>query len=217
MGFTIDVFEHPASETGKVFSIDSHVLQYYDLEMLTSEIAGFCYGTITNYSGTTHVHEMISTLLITDTSGDSIQINITSNAKTQEEDLRVTGLIAAALWKYAGNRLVNDLMRALYNGTEVQIGSCRINQKGISLSAANPYGGIPDFTIPWETVAARIYNGHLQIYNVIDHNAMCWLDPRTVLHAHTLFGLIAMIMNDPSLTLILKGQRAPFPYFPPND
>lgn len=217
MPFTIDVFEDPLSPSGKVFAINNHTLQYHDTEMFVHEIAGFTFGTITQYFENRNMHEGYSTFMIMDTSGDSINIQIKSVWETQAEDHRVSNEIATALWKYVGNKLVNDMMRAVHLGTEVNVGAVTLHRGGIRFENSDSWGKMTKWDIPWEVVACRVVNGQLMIYCYTDPNCVHWLDMRTVMHAHILRGVINMIMTDPSLMLILKGQRAPFPYYPPND
>jgi hypothetical protein len=217
MAFTIDVFEDPLSDTGKVLSIDNRVLQYHDLEMYIHEIAGFMYGTLTQYFEQANAHEAYSTFTIVDTSGDAINISIKSSWETQAEDQRVSNEISTALWKYFGNKLVNDMMRAIHAGVEVRVGGITAHRGGIRFENTNSFGAATQCNIPWEVVGGMYRNGSLMIYSFTDKDCFHWLDLRTVLHAHTLGGVIRMIMTDPTLMLILKGQRMPFPYYPPNN
>lgn len=217
MSFTIDVFEDPLSSEGKVLYIDNRTIQYHDTEMFIHEVAGFTYGTITKYYENMNTHEGFSTFTLVDTSGDFIGINIKSVWETQAEDHRVSNAIATALWKYVGNKLVNDMMRAIHHGVEVQIGTVTAHRGGIRFENIDAWGKATKLDLPWEIVGCQIQNGRVMIYSFTDKNCIHWLDLRTVLHAHTLRGVIDMIMFDPTLMLILKGQRMPYPYCPPND
>ncbi len=217
MPITIDVFEDPLSDVGKVFHIDNRTIQYHDTEMFIYEVAGFMYGTVTQFYDGINTHEGFSTVTIMDTSGDTINIHIKSTWQTQAEDHRIANEVATALWKYVGNKLVNDMMRAIHAGVEVKVGTVTAHKGGIRFENTDVWGQNSKWDIPWEVVGCQIHNGRMMIYSFTDKACTHWLDLRTVMHAHTLCGIIRMIMTDPPMMLILKGQRMPFPYYSPND
>jgi hypothetical protein len=213
MSYTAEIYSTPGTEP-KVFSIDREHLSFHDTQMEVKDIVAFCYGS-TPYYGSLST-EWAGTQVtggrfyrFVDTSNDVIDFGIMYWPGNNDYTNSIAAQIEYWIWEYFGIRLINDMIRNIHAGYNIQIGELVVNRNGIQFTDRRYSQRTYDYALDWEDVVGWPENEWLLIRSKRDAGISFPVDLRSTLNALVLQRILQYIETNLELRDILRGTKPP--------
>jgi len=203
-----------AAEEPKVFSINSEHLIFHDTQMEIRDITGFCYGA-TPYYGSVSTDWMGVSLTgayfyrFIDTSNDIIDFNMMYWPGNIEYCRTIAMQIEYWIWEYIGNRVLNNMIRNIHAGYNIQVGELVINRNGIQFTDRRYSQRTYDYSLDWNDVVGYQDNGWLLIRSKRDAGISFPVDLRATINAVALQRILQYTETNMELREILCGIKPP--------
>jgi hypothetical protein len=206
MSYETDIYATPAAE-GQVFSINHEHLIFHDTQMEVRDISGICYGfrygqgsDLIGYGH--YVYQFV------DTSSDVISFTVSNDPATAQSNLMQHNQLEHAIWLYAGNALLNKIVRAIHGGQELKIAHLTLNTQGIHFDD-QPYISARRNTIPWREAAGVTQHGVLFISSFYNSSLSTSLNVLAAYNAVILQRILQYLVSNKYLIEVLSGTQPP--------
>ncbi len=174
-----------------------------EINDITGILYGFRYGQGTNPTGYGEYHYQF-----VDTSRDVIQIRMANDPATEAANARQHAEIENAIWNFAGNILLNKIVRTIYSGTEIPIGHLKLNRSGIQFEQ-DFNGRIISSVLPWKEAGSYSQFGRLHITSFYNNSIGTSIDLLSAWNAVVLERLLFYLRTNKYLVEVLCGQQPP--------
>lgn len=206
MSFQADIFSTPAAE-GKVFAINHEHLIFHDTQMEVKDISGICYGfrygqgsDLVGYGE--YIYQFI------DTSNDAVAFTMANDPATAKDNFELHNRIEQAIWLYAGNALLNKIVRAIHDGHELKLAHLTLNRNGIQFDE-QPYMNSRKVTIPWREASGYTQHGTLFISSFYNSANSTSLSLLSAYNAVVLLRILQYLGSNKYLIEVLSGNQPP--------
>lgn len=204
--FETDIYESATAQP-KVFLINHGHLIFHDLQMEIKDLIGFTYG-LRYGQGTDIIGYSEYMYQFIDASHDVVAFTMRNDPSSFQANTALHTDIEQALWFYAGDSLLNTMVRTIHDGHNVTVGTLTLNRGGVHFTVDHYMGGRQQ-AIPWNEAAGHVHHGTLFISSYFNRSVGTTLDLLSAYNAGIVYRILQYLTHNKYLVDVLKGNVPP--------
>lgn len=169
----------------------------FDKEIIsTSEITGFRYQQVEQKVNGFRVSTQFNVFLVK-ADGKEFPIQFVGTAGSTANMEKQYSRIIDLVWKYAGNRVLNEVYKTLLEGKFAKIGNATLTPRGVSIEKFKLFGKNSQHLIKWEDLDYHItVGGFLHIKSLGEESVSTDMNVGVTTNGIVLYSLLKWLYED---------------------